>query len=151
MDTRFRNEVYVVLARHESTFVQIQNTLQTIRDELQSLSFSQTQLSTDLPMFFDDTYVPVEVFIDFDKPPILDDYVFDKILYKSNSHFVDCFYESHISFTTQSTSLTLRFDRHTRHKLPFPNLGGDFLTIWINNNRVELPADLFRIYPCVQG
>ena len=73
MDTQFRNEVYVVLARHESTFVQIQNTLQTIRDEIQSLSFSQTQLSTYLPMFFDDTYVSAEVFIDFDKPPIFDE------------------------------------------------------------------------------
>ncbi|KAK3221466.1 hypothetical protein Dsin_008491 [Dipteronia sinensis] len=36
-------------------------------------------------------------------------------------------------------------------KLPFPKLGGDFLTRWINNNKIELPADLFGIYPCGQG
>ncbi|KAK1556182.1 hypothetical protein Q3G72_000169 [Acer saccharum] len=28
------------------------------------------------------------------------------------------------------------FDRHTRHKLPFPKLGGDILTRWINNSKL---------------
>ena len=37
MDTRFRNEIYEVLTRHESIFIQIQNTLYTISNELQSL------------------------------------------------------------------------------------------------------------------
>ena len=128
--------------------------------------------------FFDDTYVPAEVFIDFDKPPIFDDHVFEKILYKSNSHFVDCFYESHISLTTQSTSLTLRtmLDRNNTHmQLSFPTFGGDDSQGWIfkdtqyvdfkhihstkfgdplncgESNELELSAYLFGIYPCGQG
>ena len=50
---------------------------------------------------------------------------------------MDCFYESH----TSQIGITIpkpKFVRRTRQKLPFPKLGGDFLTRWINNNKVEL-------------
>ena len=73
MDAEFRNGVYAILARHESRFDQIHSTLQTIRNELQSLPSSQRQLATYLPVFFNDPYVSSEVFIDFDKPPIFDE------------------------------------------------------------------------------
>ena len=99
-----------------------------------------------LPVFFYDTYISTEVFVDFDKPPIFNEYVFEEISYKSNSYFMDCFYESHTS-PTRITILKPKFDRHTRQKLSFPKFGGDFLTKWINN-KVELPANLFEIYPC---
>ena len=58
---------------------------------------SQTQLATYPSVFFDDTYISAEVFVNFDKPPIFDEYVFEKVPYESNSYFVDCFYESRVS------------------------------------------------------
>ncbi|KAL5735865.1 hypothetical protein ACOSP7_030326 [Xanthoceras sorbifolium] len=134
MDTFFCNRVYEFLTRHESTFIQIQNTLQTIRDELQSLLFSQTQLATYLPIFLDDTYISAEVFIDFDKPPIFDDYVFKKVSYKNNLYFMDCFYESRISLTMQSTSsalCTILNRSNTKLKLSFPTFGDDDSHGWI--------------------
>ena len=115
MDTRFCNEVYEILARHEFRFDQIHSTLQTIMTELQVLRHlsheishkipmnSHTQLATYPSVFFDDKYVSVEVFVDFDKPPIFDEYVFEKVSYESNSHFVDCFYESHVSHHKNSS------------------------------------------------
>ena len=158
MDTRFRNGVYEVLTRLEST-IQIQKTLQAIRDELQSLLHSQIQLATYLPMLLDGIYESAEVFVDFDKPPVFDEDVFEKISYKSNSYFMDCFYESHtfptvttihITSTTKTspTRTTIpkpKFEWHIRsNKFEDPLNCGE-------SNEIELPADLFGIYPCGQG
>ncbi|KAK3231830.1 hypothetical protein Dsin_003711 [Dipteronia sinensis] len=109
MDAEFCNRVYETLTGQGSSFTNINATLQKILTELQYLriahnenSFSHTT-ATYHSMFFDDTYISAEVFVDFDKPPIFDEYVFEKVPYESNSHFVDCFYESHVSHHKNSS------------------------------------------------
>ena len=61
----------------------------------------QTQLASYHFVFFDDTYVSEAVFVDFDKPPIFDEDVFEKVQYEGNSYFVDCFHKSHVKTCIQ--------------------------------------------------